>query len=248
MPDAYPSLHAMLLEACRHYAERPAFECLRVRMSYAEWERGSRDFAAFLLEEVNCRPGDRVAIMLPNMLAYPVTFLGTLRAGLTVVNVNPLYTPRELKEQLADSGASVIVIMENFAHKLANGHRRDASPPCRGGAARRFRADAQTLGVQFRQRPYQARRSGMAFRQIHDAAGRLQSAAERRLRGRRAAGDERGAAAIHGRNDGRAEGRDVDASQPRSPIVCNASLGAARDEKRTTSGCSRRCRSITSSR
>jgi long-chain acyl-CoA synthetase len=116
--DAYPSLHAMLLEACRLHAERPAFECLRARMTYAEWERDSRDFAAFLLEETNCRPGDRVAIMLPNMFAYPVTFLGTLRAGLTVVNVNPLYTPRELKEQLADSGATVIVILENFAHKL----------------------------------------------------------------------------------------------------------------------------------
>jgi long-chain acyl-CoA synthetase len=116
--DAYPSLHAMLLEACEKYSERPAFECLRARMSYAEWERDSRAFAAFLLEEVNCRPGDRVAIMLPNLLAYPVSFLGTLRAGLTVVNVNPLYTPRELKEQLADSGATVIVILENFAHKL----------------------------------------------------------------------------------------------------------------------------------
>ncbi len=116
--DAYPSLHALLLEACRNYAERPAFECLRARMSFAEWERDSRDFAAFLLEEVKCQPGDRVAIMLPNLLAYPVTFLGTLRAGLTVVNFNPLYTPRELKEQLADSGAVVIVILENFAHKL----------------------------------------------------------------------------------------------------------------------------------
>jgi long-chain acyl-CoA synthetase len=117
-PDAYPSLHGMLLEACRQHAERPAFECLRARMTYATWEHDSRDFAAFLLEEANCQPGDRVAIMLPNMLAYPVTFLGTLRAGLTVVNVNPLYTPRELKDQLADSGAVVIVIMENFAHKL----------------------------------------------------------------------------------------------------------------------------------
>jgi long-chain acyl-CoA synthetase len=116
--DAYPSLHAMLLEACRNFSERPAFECLRARMSYAEWERDSLAFAAFLLEQVHCRPGDRVAIMLPNLLAYPVTFLGTLRAGLTVVNVNPLYTPRELKEQLADSGAQVIVILENFAHKL----------------------------------------------------------------------------------------------------------------------------------
>ncbi len=117
-PDAYPSLSAMLIEACRQHAARPAFEFLRARMSYAEWERDSRDFAAFLIEELNCQPGDRVALMMPNMLAYPVTFLGTLRAGLTVVNVNPLYTPRELQEQLADSGASVIVIMENFASKL----------------------------------------------------------------------------------------------------------------------------------
>ncbi|MGB6536177.1 MAG: AMP-binding protein [Xanthobacteraceae bacterium] len=116
--DAYPSLHAMLLEACRQYSERPAFECLRARMTYAEWEHDSRAFAAFLLEQAGCRPGDRVAIMLPNLLAYPVAFLGTLRAGLTVVNVNPLYTPRELKEQLADCGASAIVILENFAHKL----------------------------------------------------------------------------------------------------------------------------------
>ena len=116
--DAYPSLHAMLLEACRDFAERLAFECLRARMSYAEWERDSRAFAAFLIEQARCLPGDRVAIMLPNLLAYPVTFLGTLRAGLTVVNVNPLYTPRELKEQLADSGAEVIVILENFAQKL----------------------------------------------------------------------------------------------------------------------------------
>jgi long-chain acyl-CoA synthetase len=117
-PDAYPSLAAMLIEACRQHAERPAFECLSARMSFAEWERDSRDFAAFLTEEVGCVSGERVAIMLPNMLAYPVTFLGALRAGLIVVNVNPLYTPRELQQQLADSGASVIVIMENFAHKL----------------------------------------------------------------------------------------------------------------------------------
>ncbi|MGA9890924.1 MAG: AMP-binding protein [Xanthobacteraceae bacterium] len=117
-PNIYPSLTAMLLEACRKNAERPAFECLGARMSYADWDRDSRDFAAFLIEEAGCRPGDRVAIMLPNMFAYPVTFLGTLRAGLTVVNVNPLYTPHELQQQLADSGATVVVIMENFAHKL----------------------------------------------------------------------------------------------------------------------------------
>jgi len=117
-PDTYASLPAMILEACRVHADRPAFEFLSARMTYAEWERNSRDFAAFLTERVHCRPGDRVAIMLPNMLAYPVTFLGALRAGLIAVNFNPLYTARELQLQLADSGASVIVIMENFAHKL----------------------------------------------------------------------------------------------------------------------------------
>src|SRR3984885_10009566 len=117
-PDIYPSLSAMLVELCRQHGELPAFEFLQARMTFTEWDRDSRDFAAFLVEEANCQPGDRVAIMLPNMFAYPVTFLGALRSGMTVVNVNPLYTPRELRQQLADSGASVIVIMENFAYKL----------------------------------------------------------------------------------------------------------------------------------
>ncbi len=116
--DSYNSLAAMLLDACARHGTRPAFECLNVRMSYSEWEHVSRALAAFLVEEVKCRPGDRVAIMMPNLLAYPVAFLAALRAGLIVVNVNPLYTPRELHEQLVDAGATVIVIMENFAHKL----------------------------------------------------------------------------------------------------------------------------------
>ena len=117
-PDTYPSLSALLIDACARHGAHPAFECLGVRVNYTEWERLSRALAAFLLDEAKCTAGDRVAIMLPNLLAYPVAFLGALRAGLTVVNVNPLYTPRELREQLKDSGATVIVIMENFAHKL----------------------------------------------------------------------------------------------------------------------------------
>ena len=117
-PDAFASVHAMLLDACRRYADRPAFDSLGATMTYGDWDRASRCFAAFLLTTLARRHGDRVAIMLPNVLSYPVTFLGTLRAGLTVVNVNPLYTPRELEHQLKDSGATVIVIMENFAHKL----------------------------------------------------------------------------------------------------------------------------------
>ena len=115
-PDTYSSLPAMLLDACARHARLPAFECLGTTMTYTDWERVSRAFAAYLVQEARFHPGDRVAIMLPNLIAYPVAFLGALRAGLIVVNVNPLYTPRELKEQLIDSGATGIVIMENFAH------------------------------------------------------------------------------------------------------------------------------------
>jgi long-chain acyl-CoA synthetase len=118
-PDSYPSLHALLLAACQRHHDRPAFDFLGATMTYAEWERASGAFAGFLLETLGRKAGDRVALMLPNALAYPVAFLGTLRAGLTVVSVNPLYTPRELQHQLADCGATTIVIMENFAHKLA---------------------------------------------------------------------------------------------------------------------------------
>jgi long-chain acyl-CoA synthetase len=117
-PDAHPSLHALLLAACYRHAERPAFDFLGAVMTYAEWERASAAFAGFLRETLGRAAGERVAIMLPNVLAYPVAFFGTLRAGLTVVGVNPLYTPRELAHQLADCGATTIVIMENFAHKL----------------------------------------------------------------------------------------------------------------------------------
>jgi long-chain acyl-CoA synthetase len=118
-PDSYSSLHALLLAACQRHHDRPAFDFLGATMTYAEWERASGAFAGFLLETLGRKAGDRVALMLPNALAYPVAFLGTLRAGLTVVSVNPLYTPRELQHQLADCGATTIVIMENFAHKLA---------------------------------------------------------------------------------------------------------------------------------
>jgi long-chain acyl-CoA synthetase len=118
-PDVFPSLHGLLLAACARHVERPAFDFLGAVMTYAEWERTSAAFASFLRDTLHRPAGERVAIMLPNVLAYPVAFLGTLRAGLTVVGVNPLYTPRELVHQLVDSGATTIVIMENFAHKFA---------------------------------------------------------------------------------------------------------------------------------
>ena len=105
-PDTYSSLPSMLLDACARHASLPAFECLGARLTYTDWERVSRGFAPYLVQEPKFHPGDRIAIMLPNLLAYPVAFLGAVRAGMIVVNVNPLYTPRELQEQLIDSGAT----------------------------------------------------------------------------------------------------------------------------------------------
>ena len=115
--DAYPSLVALTDEAIRRFADRPAFESMGVRITFAELDRLATEFAGFLAARGLVR-GDRVALMMPNVLQYPVALLGALRAGLVVVNTNPLYTARELRHQLADSGARAIVVLENFAHEL----------------------------------------------------------------------------------------------------------------------------------
>jgi long-chain acyl-CoA synthetase len=115
--DDYASVGA-LVEACtKRYADRVAFSCMGKDLTFAELDRLSRDFAAWL-QSKGLRKGDRVALMMPNVLQYPIALYGTLRAGLVVVNVNPLYTPRELEHQLKDSGAETIVILENFANTL----------------------------------------------------------------------------------------------------------------------------------
>ncbi len=100
------------------FADRPAFSCMGRTLSYAELDRLSCAFAGWLRGDLGLQPGARVAIMLPNLLQYPVALFGALRAGMTVVNVNPLYTPRELKHQLQDSGSETILILENFAATL----------------------------------------------------------------------------------------------------------------------------------
>ena len=100
--------------AFAEYADRPAFSCLGKSISYAALGDRSKEMAAYLLS-LGLQRGDRVAVMMPNVLQYPLAVAGILRAGLTVVNVNPLYTPRELEHQLKDSGAKAIVILENFA-------------------------------------------------------------------------------------------------------------------------------------
>lgn len=116
--NAYASLVDIFDESVRLFGPRPAFVCMGKELTYAELDRLSRDFAAWLQDAVGVKKGDRVALMMPNVLQYPVCLFGTLRAGCTVVNCNPLYTPRELEHQLGDSGAEVIVVLENFAHVL----------------------------------------------------------------------------------------------------------------------------------
>lgn len=115
--NEFTSVKDILEKSCQRFADSPAYSNMGVTLRYRDIDRLSRDFAAFL-QGLGLGKRDRVAIMMPNVLQYPVALFGVLRAGMVVVNVNPLYTPRELEHQLNDSGAAVIVIVENFAHTL----------------------------------------------------------------------------------------------------------------------------------
>ncbi|TIC86012.1 AMP-binding protein [Crenobacter intestini] len=117
-PLEHASLGAMMTDAARRHPERAAFVNMGVKLSYRELDRQSAAFAAYLTGALRMKKGDRIALMMPNLLQYPVALYGALRAGLIVVNINPLYTPRELEHQLQDSGASTIVILENFVGVL----------------------------------------------------------------------------------------------------------------------------------
>ncbi len=113
----YASLRDVFDESVAKFAARPAFTCMGKSITFGELDTLSTAFAAWL-QTKGCRKGTRVALMMPNILQYPICLFGVLRAGCTVVNVNPLYTARELEHQLIDSGAEVIVVVENFAHTL----------------------------------------------------------------------------------------------------------------------------------
>ncbi|CNJ04180.1 long-chain-fatty-acid--CoA ligase FadD [Yersinia mollaretii] len=117
-PDRYSSLVEMFENAALRYADQPAFINMGEVMTFRKLEERSRAFAAYLQQGLGLQKGDRVALMMPNLLQYPIALFGILRAGMVVVNVNPLYTPRELEHQLNDSGAAAIVIVSNFAHTL----------------------------------------------------------------------------------------------------------------------------------
>src|SRR3989442_4824759 len=115
--DTYASLRDVFDSVVAEFGARPAYTCMGKSITFAELDRASAAFGAFL-QGRGLKKGARVALMMPNILQYPVCLFGILRAGFTVVNTNPLYTPRELEYQLTDSGAEVIVVVENFAHTV----------------------------------------------------------------------------------------------------------------------------------
>jgi long-chain acyl-CoA synthetase len=117
-PDKYASLRDIFEEACAAHGHAAAFTNMGATLSYVQLDELSRAFAAWLQKKSGLQAGDRVALMMPNILQYPIALFGVLRAGMVVVNTNPLYTARELEHQLKDSGAKAIVIVENFVHVL----------------------------------------------------------------------------------------------------------------------------------
>lgn len=117
-PERYRSLIDLFEQATHKYGDQPAYINLGLTLSFTELEQRSRALAGYFQQQLQIKPGQRVAIMLPNCLQYPITFFAIIRCGAVVVNVNPLYTPRELKHQLQDSGATAVVVLSHFAHTV----------------------------------------------------------------------------------------------------------------------------------
>ncbi|WDY56708.1 long-chain-fatty-acid--CoA ligase FadD1 [Pseudomonas sp. PSKL.D1] len=115
-PDEFANIQAVLKQSCQRFADKPAFSNLGKTITYGELYALSGAFAAWLQQHTDLKPGDRIAVQLPNVLQYPVAVFGAMRAGLIVVNTNPLYTARELEHQFNDSGAKALVCLANMAH------------------------------------------------------------------------------------------------------------------------------------
>ena len=119
-PDAYNSVVDLMEEAMQRYAALPAMHCAGQTITYADIDRLSRNFAAYLQQRLGVKKGDRIAVMLPNLLAFPIAFLGIIRAGAVQVSVNPMYTARELEHQLNDAGADIIVVYNGVSKTVAD--------------------------------------------------------------------------------------------------------------------------------
>ncbi|WP_454869732.1 long-chain-fatty-acid--CoA ligase FadD2 [Pseudomonas putida] len=116
--NAYTSVVEVFERSCKRFADRPAFSNLGVTLTYAELERHSAAFAAWLQQHTDLKPGDRIAVQMPNVLQYPIAVFGAMRAGLIVVNTNPLYTEREMRHQFKDSGARALVYLNMFGKRV----------------------------------------------------------------------------------------------------------------------------------
>ena len=115
-PDEYQNIQAVLKQSCEQFADKPAFSNLGKTLTYGELYKLSGEFAAYLQQNTDLQPGDRIAVQLPNVIQYPIVVFGAMRAGLVVVNTNPLYTSREMEHQFNDSGAKGLVCLANMAH------------------------------------------------------------------------------------------------------------------------------------
>jgi len=118
-PNAHRSVVHLLEAAMKKYADKPAFRSFGQTLTYADVDRQSRNFAAYLQKKLGVEKGDRIAVMMPNLLAFPVAFLGIIRAGAAQVNVNPLYTPRELEHQLNDAGVRIMIVFAGSSATVA---------------------------------------------------------------------------------------------------------------------------------
>ncbi|MBX7181119.1 MAG: AMP-binding protein [Bacteroidia bacterium] len=117
-PNTYNNVLEIFEQSCKNYSDLPAFENMGAILTYQDLERLASNFAAYLQNKTDLKPGDKIAIQMPNVLQYPVALYGAMKAGLIIVNTNPLYTPREMEYQFNDSGAKAIVIVANFANSL----------------------------------------------------------------------------------------------------------------------------------
>ena len=115
-PDQYPNIQTVLKQSCERFANKLAFSNMGTSLTYGEMYELSGAFAAYLQQHTDLQPGDRIAVQLPNVLQYPVVVFGAIRAGLVVVNTNPLYTAREMEHQFNDSGAKALICLANMAH------------------------------------------------------------------------------------------------------------------------------------
>ena len=147
-PDVYPNLCAVLDESAKKFPNRVGYTNLGADATYAQMKGYAESFAAYLQSLPDMKPGDRVALMMPNLLQYVAAVFGILKAGMVVVNINPLYTPREVNHTLKDSGAKAIVVIENFARTVQKA--LDGAPCCR---CRRHASFPQGLARQFHHPP-----------------------------------------------------------------------------------------------